>query len=160
MTIPLPPQYMVETAEDVAVIETKEKAYNIRKVLLCIGGIDLFLNLINGILMMNYYEYYFVNFLLNFMILFGLVGINRYDITYANCYKYYNIIEIIGRGLVMFYINVNFYYFTINLISILINIYTIKLINNFGSELNKLNKEHIEDLQNNWKPIKRQIIFI
>lgn len=156
----LPPQYMIENAEDVVILETKENAYNLRKILLCIGGIDLFLNMINGILMMNDFQYYFINFLLNFMILFGLIGINRYNITYANCYKYYNIIEIIGRCFITFYVNVNLYYFIINCISIFINIYTIKLILNFGNELNKLNQQQIEDLQNNWKPIKRQIIFI
>jgi hypothetical protein len=162
MTLPtsLPPQYMVETAEDIAVIETKEKLYHIRKILLCLGSVDLFLNLINGILMMNDFEYYFINFFLNVMIIFGLYGINKYNITYTNCYKYYNIVEIIGRCFVMFYLNINFYYFIVSIVSILINIYTIKLIINFGNELNKLNSEQIEDLNNNWRPLKREIIFI
>jgi hypothetical protein len=150
----LPQQCVADTIE---VIEAKENAFNLKKVLLCVGCIDLVINIFNGIVTMNN-SYYFIHFLFNIMICLGLIGVNNFNHSLTSCYNCYIIIEIIGKGILILYTPINTFYFVISILGIFVNLYIFKLINDFKKALMRLEPEDIQELKNGWKPIKHIVI--
>ena len=58
--------------------ELMVKIYHLRNSLFCFCGIDLIFNILNGFLMINT-SYYWSNFILGLIILFGFIGIKNYN---------------------------------------------------------------------------------
>ena len=145
------------TAENVSTIVIKEELYHLKKTLLCIGFLDLFFNLINGIFAQNYSLHY-INFVSCLVIVSGLYGINSYNSALSWCYGCYLIIELVVRVYIFIFASMGLLNYILSFFIIFVNCYILKLLNLFTNKLKDISDESLLELKNGWIPIKQIVI--
>ena len=153
---------VIETSDNSLI---KTQVYSIRKTLMCISSLYIFLyffiflcsyliedkvkrnsQIISSIILL----------ILNFL---GFNGYKLYDFCLIKIYNIYLIFELIIKVISFFYLN-NLFLIIISLILIAFNIWIIKLSYKFLKYLKCLNNEEITSLKNNWTPNVYNVIYI
>ena len=130
----------------------RSKAYQYCKTLKCICLIELFFSLFNA---MIYWPLIFNSLL----ILFGYLGISKYNSIASFSYGFYLTLSILGYVALFWYINtISGIFF--NSVLIILNIWIFKLLCNFITILRNLNSEDLNELKDGWSPIVHRIILI
>ena len=136
----------------------KIQLYLVRKSLICIATLDFVLNFflmlssttIEYETQRNIRTYTYLG--ICFMILLGVVGINRYNKCLIYFYAIYSGLELISRLVLVFYFSWNVFSFIFIWLIIFINIWILKLICKYIENLKKLPPDEIESLKSGWSP--------
>ena len=115
-------------------LELVKQTYHLRKSLLCFTLIDLVINILNGVSIVNT-SYYWINFILGLFIIFGMLGINKYNETQSKCYYIYLGLQIIGRLVFLLNIITNTLNFILNILLIFINVWIMKFLCTFVNNI-------------------------
>jgi len=143
----------------------KTKVYSIRKSLMCISSMYIFLYFLfifcsffieNKIKRNSQIISSIILFILNFI---GFNGYKLYDFCLIKIYNIYLILELIIKIISFFYLN-NLFLVIIFLILIVFNLWIIKLSYKFLKYLKFLNNEEINSLKNHWTPNIYNVIYI
>ena len=143
----------------------KINTYSIRRTLVFVAFIDFIFELINGFsyaldkkndtLPLSY-----SSFICAAIVLAGICGINRYHSCTSKIYGGYVGFKIIGYFAVIFAYQLNFLALLFFGLIIMLNIWILKLLCKFTSNLNVLLDEDIESLRSGWKPTIQRIILV
>ena len=145
-------------------IVNKLNAFSIRKSLLCIASIDLILNFLNLLSSRNIESgtdkniVMYTSLGLCFMILLGIIGINRYKINFVYCYFIYSLIQLIKYILIIFLLD-NSDFIILSMLSLLVSCLILRLTSKFIKNLKSLDHIDIESLQNGWQPSQYRIVL-
>lgn len=138
-------------------LELVKQTYHLRKSLLCFTLIDLVINILNGVSIVNT-SYYWINFILGLFIIFGMLGINKYNETQSKCYYIYLGLQIIGRLVFLLNIITNTLNFILNILLIFINVWIMKFLCTFVNNIKKLSEYDLEQLKSGWDGNQQIII--
>tara|TARA_Y100000991_G_scaffold185298_1_gene149388 strand:- start:58 stop:558 length:501 start_codon:yes stop_codon:yes gene_type:complete len=143
----------------------KIQLYSVRKSLICIATLDFVLNFFSMLSAttitdetqrnVGIYTYLAICF----MILLGVVGINRYNKYLVYFYAIYLGLELISRIVFSFYFSWNVFSFIFIWLIIFINIWILKLICKYIENLKNLPSNEIESLKSGWKPATFRVIY-
>ncbi len=148
------------------IIINKLNAFSIRKSLLCIAYIDLILNCLNLLGSQNIESETEKNVIiytslgLCFIILLGIIGINRYKINLVYFYFIYSVIQFI-KYIFIFYIFLLYIssFILLNILSCIVTCMILRLTYKFIKCLKSLDNDDIESLQNGWQPLQYRLVF-
>jgi hypothetical protein len=143
----------------------KMQIYSVRKSLICIATFDFVLNFLSIIsssaienqTQKNIGMYSYLAFCL--MILLGIIGISRYNKNLVYCYAIYLGLELLGRIFLAFYFPWSLGALIFYWLIILLNIWILKLILKYISNLRYLPEDEIQSLRNGWIPPNFTVIY-
>jgi hypothetical protein len=143
----------------------KIQLYSVRKSLICIATLDFVLSFFSMLSATNIKDETqrnvgtYTYLVICFMILLGVVGINRYNKSLVYFYAIYLGLELISRIIFAFYFNWNIFSFIFIWLIIFINIWILKLICKYIENLKNLPSNEIESLKSGWKPVTFRVIY-
>jgi hypothetical protein len=143
----------------------KINTYSVRSTLVFIAFIDFIFELINGFsyaldnnndtLPLSY-----SSFICAAIVLVGICGINRYHSCTSKIYGIYVCFKIIGYLAVIFAYQLNFFGLLFFALILMLNVWILKLLYKFTTNLNVLSEEDVESLRSGWKPTIQRIILV
>lgn len=143
----------------------KINSYSIRRTLVFVAFFDLIFEIINGF-------YYALNnnektlplsythFICAAFILAGIYGINRYNSCSSRLYGIYIVLRIVSYIAILFSYNLSLFALVFISLIIILNIWIIRLLTIFTSNLQSLSRDDIDSLKSGWKPNIHTVILI
>lgn len=143
----------------------KIQLYSVRKSLICIATLDFVLSFFSMLssttiedeTQRNIGTYTYLG--ICFMILLGVIGINRYNKCLVYFYAIYLGLELVSRLVLAFYFAWNVFSFIFIWLIIFVNIWILKLICKYIDNLKKLPSNEIESLKSGWRPATFRVIY-
>ena len=143
----------------------KINTFSIRKTLVFIAYIDLFIQIINGFTLVtatntdnssynvsDLHIYGYISFGCAALILIGVCGINRYHRYISYGYGIYLILNILSRLSLIFFFNISPFTFVFSFLILIVNIWLLKLLFKFTSNIKNLSDDDLNELRQGWKP--------
>lgn len=148
----------------------KINTYAIKRTLIFIAFIDLFIQLLNGFSLVTAQDndnsnstnssndvndlhiYGYVSFGCAALILIGIYGINRYKKFISYGYGVYLSLNIISRLFLIFLFRLSFLTFIFSILVLFVNIWILKLLCKFTGNIKKLSQDNLHELRNGWAP--------
>lgn len=145
---------------DVSLNESNElvkmETYSARRTLLIFACLDFLFQMLNGIIFVTDKDntnniVSIVSFLCASIILVGLYGINKYDKSITEFYRFFLIFHVISIFISLFFTS-NLVYYVFSVLIIILNIWILKILKKFTQNLETLNTNDIEELKSGWVP--------